>query len=517
MKMPLPAQRPANQSRPNGKSSGQNRLALTSKDALHLAFLENGRKLVEEGKHLEAVRQYNLVLKDSPDNPDAHFLMAQLATKLDASRNAVDHMRKALKEGSGHFFMHFHAASALLNYGLGDEALEQIDHALKLDAASAAGLTLKAKILQHLGKHKEAGEIASVLILENPANSAAVATFVASKKFNGTEPEIAKIEQAFNSKLELEKERSIRYSLGKIFNDFRDYDKAFHYFNSAAATYSEEKSDAVALEKFKTMCEVFTRELIELKARTGHQSAKPIFIVGMPRSGTTLTEQILASHPKACGVGELMAMNRVAMMLDFRKKDQGSFKNKISSIKKEDQRIFGENYLNTLYNYSKTAIHYIDKMPHNFLNVGLINIIFPNAKIIHCTRNAIDNCVSCYTSPLNMSHAYAKDLLGLGQYYREYWGLMNHWKSVSKIPIFEMPYEATVADLEGQARALVAYVGLPWDDACLKFNESSNQVSTISNWQVRQPIYSTSVKRWKVYEKHIGPLIEGLGDLAVTD
>jgi tetratricopeptide (TPR) repeat protein len=517
MKTPFPGMNKSSPATMRNGSQKQSPAPAQSKEALFFAILENGRKLLEDGKHLEAVRQFNLVLKEAPDNPDAHFLMAKLATKLSATRNAVDHMRKALKHGAGHVFMHFHAANAFLDHGLGEEALEQVNAALKLDPINKPASALKAKILQHLGMHIAAIEIVTGILKNDPSNPMAVGIFAASKKFTGTEPEIAAIEQAYGGKIDPDGKRNISYSLGKIFNDFKDYDKAFYYFNAAAASYDDAEGAITTPEKFNTMRDNFTRELIEVKSKTGHQSAKPVFIVGMPRSGTTLTEQILASHPDACGVGELMAMNRISMMLDFRKKDKNEFKNKIKNIQKGDQYIFGENYLNTLNQYSIIAKKYADKMPHNFINVGLINIIFPNAKIIHCTRNAIDNCVSCYTSPLNTSHLYAKDLHGLGQYYREYWALMQYWKSVSKIEIFEMNYETTVANLEGQARALINYVGLPWNDACLKFNESSNQVSTISNWQVRQPIYSTSVKRWKAYEKHIQPLIEGLGDLALTD
>jgi Sulfotransferase family len=210
-------------------------------------------------------------------------------------------------------------------------------------------------------------------------------------------------------------------------------------------------------------------------------------------------------------------MSRINGMISIGSDSDDVYLEKLKNIDRKTQHILGQNYLNTLYDYNKTAKHYADKMPSNFFLVGLINIIFPNAKIIHCTRDPLDNCVSCYTSPLNESHLYAKRLDTLGHYYREYHALMLYWKSVSQIEIFDMPYENTVADLEGSARALIAHVGLPWNDACLKFNEANGRVSTISTWQVRQPIYSTSVKRWKVYEKHLGPLIDALGDLAVTD
>jgi tetratricopeptide (TPR) repeat protein len=488
-----------------------------SRDKLYVSILERGRKLAEEGKYLEAEYQYDKVLKAVPDHPNAHLLMAKLATQFKATRTAVDHMRKALKLGAGHAFIHYYAADAFLTHGLSKEALEHINIALKLKPGAQQSLTLKARILQLAGLHDEAVEIARALLNANQADASAISTFATSQKFRGDEPEIAHIEAIFRDTSSGVTLPGVAYSLGKIFSDFKDYDKAFEYFNIAASSFDSKEVNEVGLGKMQAMREIFTKELITKKAKTGHKSAKPIFIVGMPRSGTTLTEQILASHPDVCGVGELTAMNRISLMLGLNQLGYAKFRDAVKRIEKDNQFIFGENYLNTVYNFDRHSNKYVDKLPHNFLNIGLINIIFPNAKIIHCHRDPIDNCVSCFTSPLNEGHSYAKDLTGLGKYYTEYWSLMNYWKSVSKIPIFDMPYEKTVSDLEGQARALIAHVELPWNDACLKFNEASGQVSTISQWQVRQPIYTTSVKRWKAYENHLGPLIEGLGDLAVTD
>jgi tetratricopeptide (TPR) repeat protein len=480
----------------------------------HVMVLERGRLLVNEEKYKEAIQLYKSVLSKVPDHPDAHFLMAKLALKMKATRHAVDHMRKALKKGAGHGFMQTTMAEAYLEHGLVNEALNHAIIAAKLEPTAEAPKLMQAKAMQQFGRHQEVVQfLRNDLLAVTPNNPRALTIFAGSHKFDGSEPEIASMLQVCDAGLALDS--SLFYSLGKAFNDAKDYERAIKYFKLAGDAHIDPDDKGQTPEQMIFQRELFTPTIINAKAALGHQSEQPIFIVGMPRSGTTLTEQILASHPQICGVGEQMALGRVQAQIDAVAKSEV-----VKAIFSLDQRALfalGENYLNTMKPFSQTAKRYADKMPHNFLRVGLINILFPNAKIIFCNRDAIDNCVSIFTSPLNENHGYAKDLKTLGEYYRAHWELMEYWKSVSQIPIFDMKYESTVANLDGQARALIAHVGLPWNDACLKFNEAKTQVATISTWQVRQPIYSTSVKRWKAYEKHIQPLIEGLGDLAVTD
>ena len=488
-----------------------------SRAKLHMAVLQNGQQFMQAGKIAEAIHQYETVLKDLPDHVEANYLMAQTASRLGATRKAVEHIRRALKLGSGHYVVQFAMAEVCMKDSLAAEALIHIDVALKLQPESEPAKTLKASILQQLGQMDEASDLSKEIAQANPHNDDAIGIYATSKKFDGTEPEIALLEQAYQNKPQPKRLRQFGYAMGKIFNDAKQYDKAFAYFKAAADSYDIGNIQALMTQKTQLMRSAFSKELILEKSVVGHQSAKPVFIVGMPRSGTTLTEQILASHPGVYGVGELNAIAGINSMISPNDRAGDFYLQKLSQITKKTQNSFAESYLNSLYSFDKSSKKYADKMPSNFFYIGLINILFPNAKIIHCTRDVIDNCVSCYTSPLSETHLYSKNMAALGHYYAEYHSLMQYWKSVSQIPIFDMPYERTVADLEGQARALIAHVGLPWDDACLRFNEADTQVSTMSKWQVRQPIYTTSVTRWKAYEKHIGPLIDALGDLAVVD
>ncbi len=239
-----------------------------------------------------------------------------------------------------------------------------------------------------------------------------------------------------------------------------------------------------------------------------------LFIVGMPRSGTTLTEQIVSSHPEVTGAGELPLIGQVARKIGFDRSDLTPYRHQVISMTRGQSHELAQEYLASVRKKFPNSRHVADKLPLNFEHLGLIAILFPSARIIHCRREPIDTCVSCFMQALNRSHAYSTDLTTLGLYYREYHGLMEHWRQSLPLPIHEVRYEKLVANQESETRALISFLGLPWDDACLKYFETSRAVRTLSRWQVRQPIYSSSVERWRHYAGHLQPLIAALGDLA---
>lgn len=256
----------------------------------------------------------------------------------------------------------------------------------------------------------------------------------------------------------------------------------------------------------------FTPRKLHDLPRASHRSRRPVFIVGMPRSGTTLVEQVLACHPQVYGAGELDALSKVSLA---GRQGAGVLPHEIYpgwldslSVRKANELAGG--YLGRLAALDAAATHVTDKMPGNFVYLGLIALLFPDCHIIHCTRDPVDTCLSCYMT-FGSDQAYAGDLAHLGARYRDYRRLMAHWKSVLNCPMIEVSYEAMVADQEGEARRLLGLLGLPWDDRCLRFHANTRPVLTASLDQVRRPIYASSVGRWRHYEKHLGPLIEALG------
>ena len=239
-----------------------------------------------------------------------------------------------------------------------------------------------------------------------------------------------------------------------------------------------------------------------------------MFIVGMPRSGTTLTEQILASHPQVAAGGELKALWRIMQRAEKIAQQDDASRRQLEALNPETINAEAAEYLAALSRVSRTADRVTDKMPHNFQALGTIALMFPNARVIHCVRSPMDTCLSCYTHRFNEGHAYANDLATLGLYYREYARLMDYWRAVLPIRMLESRYEDLIADQEGASRRLIAFLDLEWDDACLDFHKTQGTVRTLSRLQVRQPLYGSSVAQWKRYEKHLGPLKEALGDLA---
>ena len=263
------------------------------------------------------------------------------------------------------------------------------------------------------------------------------------------------------------------------------------------------------LERVKA---VFTPELMQQKRSLGDPSDVPVFILGMPRSGTTLTEQMLASHPNIFGAGELRDIATALTEFDRRNHGQAPFPEIVPYMSEPQLRQFGARYVSTIRAFAPTAVRITDKMPGNFVFVGLIHLALPRARIVHTRRDPIDTCLSKLLPGESQLDWIIHDLGELGRYYRQYEALMEHWRRVLPAGVMlDVQYEELVADFEQQARRIVAYCGLEWDERCLAFHETPRPVRTASATQVRQPIYRSAVGRWRAYEPWLGPLFDALG------
>jgi hypothetical protein len=248
----------------------------------------------------------------------------------------------------------------------------------------------------------------------------------------------------------------------------------------------------------------------------GNPSEAPIFVVSMPRSGSSLTEQILASHSQVFGAGELGAItSAAAKLVGFNNLD---FPNVLKSLAPKEFNKLGENYLTYLQTISPPEFkYYTDKLPANFRLIGFILLILPNAKIVHCLRNPVETCFGCYKQVFRDENLeYTNDLSDIGHYYQLYDKLMNHWKKLFPGKILDVYYEQMVLDQEAQSRRLLDFCGLTWEEQVLDYHKTERPVFTASNVQVRKPIYSSSLNRWKRYEKHLGPLLDILGPIATN-
>jgi tetratricopeptide (TPR) repeat protein len=313
-----------------------------------------------------------------------------------------------------------------------------------------------------------------------------------------------------------DKRISLHYALGKAYDDIKDYDRAFpHFLEGArlkrAKLHYDANADAARIDRLIASVD---RGFIERLHGGGDPSDLPVFVLGMPRSGTTLTEQIIASHPEVQGAGELRDFMEVVQQPSV----AGPFlayPDNLAGLTSDTLARWGADYVARQRARDAKARRVTDKMPANYLALGLIPLILPNARIVHVKRNPVDTCVSCFTRLFNKHQDATYDLYELGRHYANYARLMNHWRQMLPPSSFmEVQYEDIVADQEAQARRLIDWVGLEWNEACLEFHKTKRNIRTASVTQVRQPIYTSSVERWRNYEKYLGPLLEGLGEFA---
>ncbi len=335
-------------------------------------------------------------------------------------------------------------------------------------------------------------------------------SFVDLVKFEAGDPAFAAMEARL---VEVERRRpseaqSLHFALAKVYLDVGDSARAFAHLDAGARmkraqfAYSADANRA----RNAAIAAAFSAETFARFAGAGSRAGAPIFVVGMPRSGTTLIEQILASHPAIHGAGELHALPQIAAEI-------GGVPEGLGALTADDLAGIGDDYLARAGEPPAGKTRVVDKLPGNFANAGLIRLILPEAQIIHVRRDAIDTCLSCYSKNFRGPNLpYTNDQTELGLFYRDYEALMAHWRATLPATHFlEVDYEAVVDDLEGQARRMIAFVGLPWDPACLEFHRTKRPVHTASVNQVRKPIYRASVGRWRAHAAFLGPLIKALG------
>ncbi|MFT6914985.1 MAG: tetratricopeptide (TPR) repeat protein [Motiliproteus sp.] len=401
--------------------------------------------------------------------------------------------------------------------GFPDKAAQAYSEALALDPELITAYLGKGHLFMEQGEISDAEACFSHALSLDDTNLGARLSLAQVKKVKkGDNNFKALIQQAkeLDSMMET-KALPLHFALGKSYDDTKQYDLAFkHYLQGCRlkrkrVQYSPENNDK-AISKIK---EFFSKEALEAFRGEGCSSAVPIFVLGMPRSGTTLTEQILASHPDVQGAGELPDLLQLANQPNDW--ETSGYPEVLTGFSHTQFKTLGEKYVKGLLQRHPDAIHITDKMPANFNALGLIHLLLPHAKIVHVKRSPIDTCLSGFSKLFNKSQYQSYDLAEIGRYYRNYHALMAHWHAVlPEGSFYDIQYEDLVADTENQARALLEYCGLEWNEACLDFHNTKRNIRTASITQVRQPIYKTSVERWRSYEAHLGPLFDALGDLA---
>jgi tetratricopeptide (TPR) repeat protein len=394
-----------------------------------------------------------------------------------------------------------------------EEAVSSYEKTLELAPTHRGAYAGLGNMLKTAGKHDDAVAAYRASIQHNPDFAEAYWSLANLKTFRFEDHEIEAMESLLErDDLPAESLVQLCNALGLEYENRGDFDRAYAYFQRGnAAQRAIERYDPVEIEEVNDrLIETFCSINLKQFGGSGDPDRSPIFIVGLPRSGSTLIEQILASHSMVEGTHELSDLGRLTQQIP---KKFGAGEEYPEVMCLLDQIHFGKigaRYISQTRRHRAGRAHFVDKNPNNFAHVGLLHLILPNAKIIDARRHPLDSCFGSYKQLFAKGQSFTYDLMEIGEYYLQYRRLMDHWHEVLPGFVLEVHYEDVVADLENQVRRILEYCELPWEDECLRFHETERAVKTASSEQVRQPIYSSSVNLWRNYESQLGVLIEVL-------
>jgi len=510
--------------------------------------LAEAARLHRSGKVEEAERLYRRVLKDNPKNVTALRLLGVIAMQSGHPENAEELLSKAVRLapdftgaiidlGRLHQDQHrlaeaiecfekavetdprssqarYLLAAALAPAGRTAEAATSYRRAIEFKPAHAGAWLGLGHTLKTLGRQPEAIEAYRECIRLKPANGESWWSLANLKTYPLADEDIQAMESALETPdLNEQSEVNFLFALAKAWEDREDYDRAWHYYDKGNRRQRmRENYDPVQTEvNNDAIVEVFTEEFLAVNGGIGCDDPAPIFIVGLPRSGSTLIEQILASHSQVEGTAELPYLGRVATSLTRNRADGVNYPQAVRELKGPNFEALGRRYLEHASLHRVEGLsRFIDKMPNNFPNVGFAQLILPRAKIIDARRHPMDSCLSCYRQLFARGQTFTYDLTEIGEYFLQYQRMMDHWHAVLPGRVLTVQYEELVTDFDNQVRRLLDYCELPWEDACLNFHETDRPVRTASSEQVRQPIYQGAVGFWHRYEEHLDELAEVL-------
>jgi len=470
--------------------------------------------LRDQGKFKEATARFRLALAINPTFAPAYHYLGLTFADQERLKEAIPLLRKAVALRPGYIEAQLSLANVLERDGQSEEALERYREVLEKLPNHVGIINNIGSILKNMGHIDEAVAHFEKALALDPDHVAAYYN-LSRARVGSNDEELARMEKMVtDDRLSPEQQCSMHFSLGKLYDDLGNYEKAFYHFKRGNEMDTRDKPFDPKLHSFAVdrMMATFNREFFAGRRGFGSESTLPVFVLGMPRSGTTLVEQTLASHPQVYGAGELNNIGQIIGALPSLQGRLAGYPECATLIDAVSACQLGEEYVAYLRSVGGKAARVTDKMPGNFINLGFIALLLPHAKIIHCHREPLDTCLSCFFQHFAMVMPFSRDLTFLGNYYRDYKRIMEHWHRVLPMPIFDVRYEDMVADHEGMSRKLIEFIGLEWNDACLNFHKTERTVKTASNWQVRQPVYKSSVARWRHYDPFIGPLREALGD-----
>ena len=453
----------------------------------------------------------------APDFLAALLDLGRLRKEQDRYAEALECFDRALALDSANAQAHYLRASTLAPAAFTHEAIAAYEQCLKLQPAHIGALIGIGHVLKAVGRYDDAVAAYDECIRQRPDLGETYWSLANLKTYRFGDAVVEEMERrAGGGGISVQSEVNFLFALGKAHEDRGDYDQAWRFYRAGNTKQRAEVAyDPVQTEVTNDrLIEVFSADYLQSRLGVGHADPAPIFILGLPRSGSTLLEQILASHSQVEGTSELPYLGRVTGWLNRNRADGINYPEAVRELEPRDFERLGKDYLAYAQMHRRSgAPRFIDKMPNNFPNIGMLSLILPNARIIDARRHPLDACLSCYRQLFAKGQAFTYDLTEIGEYYLQYQRLMDHWARVLPGRVLTVQYEAVVTDFEPQVRRLLEFCGLGWEEACLRFYESERPVRTPSSEQVRQPIYDRSIGHWRHYEQHLDELMTVLAPI----
>ncbi len=512
------------------------------RDPERAAIIE-GATLQRDGKHDEAIDIFRGVLKANPNSVNAmRYLAISLWQHEKNLEDAEALLRRATQQAADFTGAWFSLGALLMEMnkyleaisayekatmldpdngeawaGLGgafgramypEKAVQAFERSLSINDAVPGVLSAYAWELKTVGDQAAALDAYRRAIKVKPGFGPAYWSMANLKVFRFEDEEVDEmLRQVDSGELSDVEDIHMRFALGKAMEDRKDYEQAWHFYHTGNERQRMTVDhEPLEFEKRQTAIKkVFERSLLKEREGAGYEAPDPIFIVGLPRSGSTLVEQILASHSQVEGTSELPILGRITESIGRYRTDGTRYPEAVPELRDKDLRAYGKQYIEESRRHRSTdKAFFTDKLPNNFPMLGFANLILPNAKFINTRRHPFDSCLGAYKQLFGHGQNFTYDMIDLAHYYQQYDAMMKHWHAVLPGRVLDVHYEETVTDLEGQVRRILDHCGLPFEENCLKFYETERAVKTASSEQVRQPIYTSALGKWRRYEKHLG-------------
>lgn len=490
---------------------------MTENTETQLARLQQAKQQLEAGDSAGATSLYTEVAQQAGGDLLVNLHLAQLCTAMGNASNAESHLQTIIEQETDDIELLVTAAKCLGEINQHDKGISLARRSVAMDPDNPDVLSALGSLLVEAGRTEEAQDHLLQMIAKRKNLRLAYTNLARLRKF--TPEDSALIDQAeaiIAAGLPAREQLAVNFALGKIYDDCGEFDKAFPHFQQANELQKEAQDNNNDLNWFEQIKAVFTEGTIGRLSEGGHQSSQPVFIIGMPRSGTTLMERIIASHSQGAGAGELLAMPRIAHQI-MRENEVRPAERAQRRMTPDHMASYSDYYLKTLRLGQPSAQRIVDKLPGNYQNLGLIHALFPNATIVHAVRHPLDTCLSCYFQAF-AEVRWSNDLKTIATTYKLYRNYIKYWQKVlPRDKVLDIQYEALVENPAEEGQRMQEHCGLNWEAESLEFHQQQAVVRTVSHAQVRQPIYQTSRRRWMNYARHIQPLVDELAEFLTED